>query len=232
MTSLATEAILAPNREVLDALGRVTVFSALSGRGLQELAPHCELRTHRRHDRIWDRGDPSTEIAVVLSGRLQCSVPGHGGRGWVNAVLRPGGCCGLGALLDGEPQVCGIEALETSRVLHVASDALRAVLEKEPELALHVARLVTLDLRRAIVCCAQMALQSPLERLAHYLLECADSGGTVRLRETQGQIAAQIGTVREVVGRSFRRLEDDGLLVRRGRTVKILDRENLARLAR
>ena len=77
-----------------------------------------------------------------------------------------------------------------------------------------------------------MALQSPLERLAGYLIENADGSGNVRLRETQGQIAAQIGTVREVVGRSFRRLEDDGIVVRRGRTVRILNREDLARLAR
>lgn len=232
MDSLATDTSLAPSREVLDALGRTSVFSALSGRGLQELAPHAEVRTHRRHDRLWDRGDPSHEIAVVLSGRLQCSVPGHGGRGWIRAVLRPGGCCGLSALLDRGAQVCGVEALETSRVLHVESEALRDLLDKEPEFALHVARLVTQDLRRAIVCCGQMALQSPLERLAGYLIENADSNGNVRLRETQGQIAAQIGTVREVVGRSFRRLEDDGIVVRRGRTVRILNREDLARLAR
>jgi CRP-like cAMP-binding protein len=232
MDSIATETAHAQSREVLDALGRTTVFSALSGRGLQELAPKAELRTHRRHDRLWDRGDQSSEIAVVLSGRLPCSVPGHGGRGWIRAVLRPGGCCGLGALLDRGSQVCGVEALETSRVLHVATDGLRGLLDKEPEFALHIARLVTQDLRRAIVCCGQMALQSPLERLAGYLIENADGAGNVRLRETQGQIAAQIGTVREVVGRSFRRLEDDGIVVRRGRTVRILNREDLARLAR
>ena len=232
MDSLATDTALAPSREVLDALGRTAVFSALTGRGLQELAPHVDVRTHRRHDRLWDRGDPSAEIAVALSGRLQCCVPGHGGRGWIRAVLRPGGCCGLGALLDHGTQVCGVEALETSRVMHVKTEALRSLLDKEPEFALHVARLVTQDLRRAIVCCGQMALQSPLERLAGYLLENADGSGNVRLRETQGQIAAQIGTVREVVGRSFRRLEDDGIVVRRGRTVRILNREDLARLAR
>ena len=232
MEPLTIDTGLAPSREVLDALGRTAVFSAVSGRGLQELAPHAEVRTHRRHDRLWDRGDTATEIAVVLSGRLQCTVPGHGGRGWIRAVLRPGGCCGLSALLDGGTHICGTEALETSRVLHVSAAATRRVLDKENAFALHIARLVTEDLRRAIVCCGQMALQTPLERLAAYLVENADGGGTVRLRETQGQIAAQLCTVREGIGRSFRRLEDDGLVVRRGRTVKILGTEELARLAR
>ncbi len=232
MDPLSAPTSLAPSREVLDALGRAAVFSALSGRGLQELAPHAEVRTHRRNDRLWDRGDQADGIAIVLSGRLQCTVPGHSGRGWIRAVLRPGGCCGLSALLDNGSQVCGVEALETSRILHVSSAAMRRVLDKENAFALHVARLVTLDLRRAIVCCGQLALKTPLERLAGYLLENSDGGGNVRLRETQGQIAAQIGTVREVVGRSFRRLEDDGLVLRRGRTVTIVSKDDLVRLAR
>ena len=69
-------------------------------------------------------------------------------------------------------------------------EAMRAVLDQEPEFALHVARMVTHDLRRAIVCCAQMALQSPLERLASYLLDNADGGGTA-----SGSLAVTSSTI-------------------------------------
>jgi len=232
MNSLILEAGPAQDREVHDALRRASIFSALSVRGVRELAPHATVRDHRRHDRLWDRGDDATEIAIVLAGRLQCRVPGHSGRGWVRAVLRPGDVSGLGALVDEGPYVCGVTALERSRVLHVEARAVHDALFREPEFALHVARVVTKDLRRAVAQCGKLVLQTPLERLAGFLVENADGSGNVRLRETQGQIAAQIGTVREVVGRSFRRLEDDGLVVRRGRTVRILDPDSLARLAR
>jgi len=232
MDTLTLETAPVPSREVHDALRRAPVFSALSVRGVRGLAPHATVRSHRRHDRLWDRGDDGTDVAVLLAGRLQCSVPGPTGRGWIRAILRPGDACGLGALVDSGPHVCGVTALERSRVLHVEADALRDALVNEPSFALEVARVVTADLRRAISQCGKLVLQTPLERLAGFLVEAADASGNVRLRETQGQIAAQIGTVREVVGRSFRRLEDDGIVLRRGRTVKILDADALSRMAR
>ncbi len=232
MSSLTLEANPARSREVHDALRRASVFSTLSVRGVRELTPHATVRDHRRHDRLWDRGDAATEIAVLIAGRLQCRVPGHDSRGWIRAVLRPGDACGLGALVDDGPYVCGVTALERSRVLHVEAGAVRNALVAEPEFALHVAKVVTQDLRRAVSQCGKLVLQTPLERLAGFLVENADGSGTVRLRETQGQIAAQIGTVREVVGRSFRRLENDEIVIRRGRTVRILDLDSLARLAR
>jgi CRP/FNR family transcriptional regulator len=150
----------------------------------------------------------------------------------VRAIHRPGESCGLSGLVDGGPYVCTVTALERSRILHVDAEPLRDALAREPEFALHVARAVAHDLRRAVTQCSHLVLQTPLERLAGFLVEQADSAGIVRLRETQGQIAAQIGTVREVVGRAFRRLEEDGVVVRRGRQISILDRETLTRLAR
>jgi CRP-like cAMP-binding protein len=134
--------------------------------------------------------------------------------------------------MDAGDYVCTVTALERTRLLHVDADALRELLSREPEFALYVARAVTHDLRRAVTQCSHLVLQTPLERLAGFLVEQADSSGNVRLRETQGQIAAQIGTVREVVGRAFRRLEEDGTVVRRGRLIAILDRDALVRLAR
>ncbi len=232
MQSLVAHPGLAPSREVIDVLGRAAVFSALSGRGLQAAALHAEIRLHRRHDELWREGDPAQDVIVVLAGRIQCSVHGRGGRGWVRDVLRPGGVCGLVALVDGGAHTCATEALETSRVLHVAVAPLRNLLESESGFAFQVARNIARDLRHAIESCSRLALLSPLERLAEYLIENADGGGTVRLRETQGQLAAQLGTVREVVGRAFRRLEVDGLVTRRGRTVRIADRDALERLAR
>ncbi len=232
MSSLITEAAPAPTHEAIDALRRVAVFGALSARAQRELEAHVTLRTHRRNTRIWDRGEASREVLAVLSGRIQCSVPGHNGRGWVRAIHRSVETCGLSSLIDGGPYICTVTALERARVLHVDAEPLRAMIDHEPRFVLAVTRAVTQDLRKAVGQCSHLVLRTPLERLAGFLLEHADGSGNARLRDTQGQIAAQIGTVREVVGRAFRRLEEDGVVVRRGRMVSVLDRDALVRLAR
>jgi DNA-binding transcriptional regulator YhcF (GntR family) len=48
---------------------------------------------------------------------------------------------------------------------------------------------------------------------------------------TQSEIAAQIGTVREVVSRGFSRMEKDGILRASGKRVTLLSRKRLQQMA-
>jgi CRP-like cAMP-binding protein len=92
-----------------------------------------------------------------------------------------------------------------------------------------------------------LGLYSVPERLIRFLLDQADqhtdqaSGSAagpsedtrpaVIQRWTQQDIAVHLGTVRDVIGRSLRALEDDGLIrLDRGR-ITLVDRGELERLA-
>ncbi len=54
---------------------------------------------------------------------------------------------------------------------------------------------------------------------------------TFTLRETNEAIAGQVGTVREVISRTLHSLEDAGAITRRGRSITILNRSVLRRMA-
>jgi CRP/FNR family transcriptional regulator len=77
------------------------------------------------------------------------------------------------------------------------------------------------------------------ERLAHYIVGAAGGPGrrvpaglTVDLALTQEQLAARVGTVRELVARAFSQLERSGVIARDRSRVTIRDPVRLARLAR
>jgi CRP-like cAMP-binding protein len=159
---------------------------------------------------------------VVASGRLKCWSPGHDARQWVNAVVRPGGVCGLAAAVDGGPHACNAEPLERSRVVLVPSAVLRSTMERVPAFSRMVAGALARDVRRVLSVCEDVTLRTPVERLARFLVAQAAGNGVVELRETQTQIAAQLGTVREVVGRGLRHLESRGVISRTGRVVRVL----------
>ena len=74
------------------------------------------------------------------------------------------------------------------------------------------------------------------ERLAIYLLSRAGQrdlapGDKIKLAEPRNLIAAQCGTAPEVLSRTFRRLEDDGVLEAAPRHVTIKDPQKLSALA-
>jgi CRP-like cAMP-binding protein len=74
------------------------------------------------------------------------------------------------------------------------------------------------------------------ERLALYLLALAgadhpEAGATIELAQPRNLIAAQLGTGPEVLSRTFRRLEDDGIIAAAPHHVTVLDPAKLRALA-
>jgi CRP/FNR family transcriptional regulator len=104
----------------------------------------------------------------------------------------------------------------------VPAHALRAAIDRSPALASAVSTALARDVRRILSVCEDVTLRTPDERLARYIVAQAAGAEAVELRETQTQIAAQLGTVREVVGRGLRRLESRGVIARSGRAIRVL----------
>jgi CRP-like cAMP-binding protein len=216
---------------VLDALAKCELFAALPQHVALDVASRSTLRTVRRGERLWDKGSPPASVAVVASGRVKCWIPGHDSRQWVNVVVRPGAVCGLAACVDGEAHTCNAEPLERSRVVLVPSDCVRSAMERSPAFTRVVATALARDVRRVLSVCEDVTLHAPVERLARFLVAQSAGSGVVELRETQTQIAAQLGTVREVVGRGLRLLELRGVISRTGRVVRVLRPSDLAAVA-
>jgi CRP/FNR family transcriptional regulator len=77
---------------------------------------------------------------------------------------------------------------------------------------------------------ADLSLHSVRARLARFLLEQA-AGGQITQRWTQDAIAAHLGTVRDMVGRSLRAFADAGLIRLARNRIVLLDREGLEKEA-
>ena len=81
-------------------------------------------------------------------------------------------------------------------------------------------------LRRLVNLVEQISFQEVVHRLASYLLQEAELGLPFLL-DTNGAIAAQLGTVPELVSRNLSRLHAGGVIILNGRSVTHIDREQL-----
>ncbi len=113
-------------------------------------------------------------------------------------------------------------------------EILKAAIEY-PQLALAAAKLMASRLRRCAALIETLSLREVAQRLAGLLLKQARTSGIkteagimIKLPLTHNQLAARIGTVREVVTRSMLRLEDQGLIVHERKNIRIPDLEALA----
>lgn len=77
---------------------------------------------------------------------------------------------------------------------------------------------------------ANLSLYTVRARLARFLIELADSPQSSE-GWTQDEIAAQIGTVRDVVGRLLREFEAENIITRDRQKIRLLNREALIKEA-
>lgn len=107
-----------------------------------------------------------------------------------------------------------------------------------PNIALAALKLLAARLRRCAELVEALSLHEVDQRLARLLLDEArlrgsrtEEGITFELALTNQQIAARIGTVREVVSRALSRLQQNELIIVSARVVTILDEETLRAFA-
>jgi CRP/FNR family transcriptional regulator, cyclic AMP receptor protein len=188
------------------------------------------LRRHPAGRLLLLEGDPCDEVHLVAEGLLRVRHLSPEGREHVVSYLGPGRLLNLVPALDDGAALGSVDALTDATTYAIPCDLLREWIARDADLAAAVARYLAGELRRVDAMLADMALHTVRARLARFLLTHAESN-PAHHRWTQAMIAANIGTVRDVVGRLLREMRQEGIIRReRGRLV-IVDREALEREA-
>lgn len=119
------------------------------------------------------------------------------------------------------------------RLLFLLRDAVLDACRRHPEVALGIIRVLARRVRTFAGLVEQLSLRDVTARLAGFLLAEAGPDGTTTftLGVTRDEIAARLGTVRELVSRSLARLREAGAIRIAGRRVTIVDASRLAELA-
>jgi CRP-like cAMP-binding protein len=103
----------------------------------------------------------------------------------------------------------------------IDADLLRALVRAHPDFALKVLSNFGKNLRGLVRMVSEMAFYQVTNRLARLISELPAE--EPRLHLTQEQLAAQLGTVREVVARSLKELERSGAIRIEDRRIHIAD---------
>ncbi|NJN19123.1 MAG: Crp/Fnr family transcriptional regulator [Oscillochloris sp.] len=175
-------------------------------------------------------GDPAETMYVVVTGRVKISRFSAGGREQVMNIIGAGGHFNSVPIFDGGPCPANAEALSDVVLLALPQAALLAAVDTHPALARALLREFTARLRHLVDLVDTLALHTVQGRLAGLLLaqaEAAERGERVAAL-TQAEMAARLGTVREMVSRTLKSFEAQGLISLERGTIAIQDRAGLA----
>ncbi|MCU0269180.1 MAG: patatin-like phospholipase family protein [Acidimicrobiales bacterium] len=127
-------------------LAQIPLFAALPAGARDHLAASATWRHVPAGAVVFHAGDPGDSLAVVWSGRLEAQHA-HGGGTRVVATLGRGAWVGELSLLTGRPRAATVRARRDSELLVITARSFQALLSRQPELVLDVARLLAGELQ-------------------------------------------------------------------------------------
>lgn len=224
--------------ELQAALAAVPFLRTLNEADIARLARRVEVREFPAGSVVLTEGDPCAGRGVVVSGEVRVVRSSVEGREQVLRILGPGRSFNDVAAVDGGPNPGSVVASLPATVALLPHRAFLRLLDDHPLLARAVLELVAQRLRSVVEIVEDSALHSVVGRVARVLLRCAD--GERALMEgapdacehiTQEDIAAMTGSVREVVQRALKHLEQEGAIELGRAEVHITDPATLRRAA-
>ena len=219
----------------VDTLRRVPFFMALPPEELRSLAGHCRVRQLAKDEVLVAEGDQCCDgLFIIQSGAIKLFKMAENGREQVLSIERPGSTVGELPLFDGGTFPASASAMEDSTLLYLPKREFLDLCRHNSEVTFAVIRTLAWRFRYMTSLVEELSLKEVSHRLARFLRDRAVRLGTrtrrgieFPLEETNQEIGAEIGTVRDLVSRNLRRFVDRGIIRLERRKVIVLDMAEL-----
>ena len=177
-------------------------FDELSENILKDVAEHMHLREYQRGDVLFWEGDPCDGLHIIEQGSAKIFKLSPQGRQYIVRILQEGDTFAEVPAFDEGTNPVNVEALETCRVWVINTEKLHKLIQEHPVFAQKVLANFGKMLRGLVRMVSEMAFYQVTHRLARLIAELPQEKSAPHW--TQEQLAARLGTVREVVARSMR----------------------------
>jgi CRP-like cAMP-binding protein len=206
----------------------VPYFSDLSSSEVEQVKSHLIERRYDAGQVVFFEEDSCAGLHLLVSGLARIYRVSLEGREQVLAVLGPGESCNEVPAVDGGPNPASCIALEPTVFWVLSRNALDALRSEIPELSDAIITSLATRCRELVQRVYSLSFLSVTARVAQFLVEHTETSRPLSRRQwTQEEIAAQVGTVREMVGRALRDLSRDGLIRLDRHWIHIVDRDAL-----
>ena len=203
----------------LSLLESVPIFSDLSKSDLTKISDRMTQRTFTKNQMILLEDDLGQTFFVISKGSVKITRLSDDGREVILAMLGEADFFGEMSLLDGDGRSANVVALEASEVLTLARNEFLDILEKYPKISICLLEELTHRLRKSDQQIESLSLSDVEQRIGITLIRLAEELGTIKQGSVtitnlpfQQDIANMAGTSRETVSRTFKLLEEKGLL--------------------
>jgi CRP-like cAMP-binding protein len=210
------------------------VFASLGMEDLHLLVKLAVLKTLQNGEVLALQGDVWSFLFLVIEGKLDAVKVSSEGRNLLVTTFKKGELFwGPAFFQDGAQLVATLEAQGPVQIYLWSRERIEPVFLANGKMGWELCRLMIQRMQRASAIVDNLAFQPVAGRLAHLLLDHFDTAGEQSIERslTLDDMAARIGTTREMVCRALYRLADRKLINVTRTEFVLTDRDGLSHLA-
>lgn len=215
-------------------LQNIDFLAGLTQEELESISPLVFERFLERNELIFLEGESPEALYAVVSGRVKLFKTSAEGKEQVLRIRQPGESFNCAAVFGGGLNPASAMAMGPTLVYGIRKPDVAAILKNYPSVSANVIKILARKLRQQMSLVEDLSFRHVTSRVAKILLEYAEDypskeGEEIVLTHplTQQDMAAMVGTAREMIGRSLRSLESKGVIKVEGHRIAITNRRLL-----
>jgi CRP/FNR family transcriptional regulator, cyclic AMP receptor protein len=211
----------------VNLLKSIPYFSILSLPELEIIRPLFSEKNIQRGEVILMEGELSDNMWFVAAGAVKVFKTSAQGKEQILSIARPGEALNDVPVFDGGPNPVNAQALGPVSLYGLKKDKLQTIMQKYPRVALNTSKVLAEKMRQLVTLVEDLSFRHVLGRVTKILLTHTGDGNGPGDHLTQQEMAAMAGTAREVVARSLKTLEEQGLIRLERHRIIITDKKSL-----
>lgn len=197
----------------MESLAQIPLFRELPPDVIERQSKRCRWRNYEENELVIDYEDDTCDVRFIVSGLVRIILRIATGKEVILAEMGDGEFFGEIAAIDDEGRSANVTALYKSKMCIMPQTVFLEMLENEPLINRQVMRILALRVRNLNLRLAEHCFLQTKHRLYSELLRLSrarpghDGQRSISPPPTQKDLAARIGTRREVVSREIANLK-------------------------
>jgi CRP-like cAMP-binding protein len=215
-------------------LTRASLFRNISPEEIQKVFSSVQARIKRYNSGslIAQSGDQVNSMMRVLSGTAKGEMIDYAGRVIkIEDIPAPGTLASAFMFGNNNSFPVNVAAVTDTELLIIEKAEFLRLLKSNEKILVNFLDMISNRSQFLSGKIKFLNFKTIKEKLAQYILQAAGTDSTeVTLKMTQNELADFFGVARPSIGRALGELEDEGLIISKGRFIKILDKDRLSDL--
>ena len=225
-------------RERIWYLKKFNLLQSLSPEEMEQLSQKVIDSIVKKKQPIYLSGDPNEWLYFLKRGRVKVTRTDESGKEITLIILEPGEIFGELGIFDDSPRETTAIALEDSLICTMRRRDFEELLQRKPELSLHLNKLMGFRLRHIEHRIEELIFRDVPTRLARLILRMLENhkqetkhGVRIGIKLTQQELANLIGATREMTSTVLNQFKKEGLINFESKYIYIANRKKLEEIA-